>query len=383
MRIALFTDGIQPYVTGGMQKHSFYLAKYLARQGVEIELYHFAVHEDAGDPESLDAFEAEERERIENHLFEWPKEDPFPGHYIRASYRYSERIYWEFREEGRADLIIAKGFAGWRAIEAKTDGEELPPIAVKFHGMNMFQKPPSFKGWLAQFLFRKPVRFNMKHAERVLSYGGRISDVIERQGIPKERIIEAPAGIEADWLKPPKGELHTPRRFLFVGRYDRLKGLGTLLNAVRAIPQDKAFELHLVGDIPERFAAGDERVQIHGPIHDAERMKEFYDRCDVLLLPSHSEGMPNVLLEAMGRGMTAIATDVGAVNELLSDDRGRLIARPSQDLISRAMEGMIEMSDEDLLELQKRAYEHVKANFLWEEIVGGLLGELKNIRESS
>ncbi|MFB6258228.1 MAG: glycosyltransferase family 4 protein, partial [Flavobacteriales bacterium] len=326
MRIALFTDGIQPYVTGGMQKHSFYLAKYLARQDVDVELYHFAVHEDAGDPLGLDVFEEEERQRIQNHLFEWPAEDAFPGHYIRASYRYSERVYWEFLDEGEADLIIAKGFAGWRTIEAKKDGEALPPIAVKFHGMNMFQKPPSFKGWLMQFLFRKPVRFNMEHADRVISYGGRITDVIEQQGVPKERILEAPAGIEADWLQPPSEEVHTPRRFLFVGRYDRLKGLGTLLNAVRAIPQEKPFELHLVGDIPERFAAGDARIQVHGPVHDAEQMKGFYDSCDVLLLPSHSEGMPNALLEAMGRGMTAIATDVGAVNELLSDECGHLIA---------------------------------------------------------
>ncbi|MFB6257522.1 MAG: glycosyltransferase [Flavobacteriales bacterium] len=225
MRIALFTDGIQPYVTGGMQKHSFYLAKYLARKGVAIELYHFSNHEDAGDPDALDAFEEKERERIENHLFKWPTEDPFPGHYIRASYRYSERLYWEFQEEGKADLIIAKGFAGWRIIQAKKDGEDLPPVAVKFHGMNMFQKPPSFKGWLTQFLFRSPVRFNMKHADRVLSYGGRISDVIEHQGIPRERIIEAPAGIEEEWLQAPRGDVHTPRRFLFVGRYDRLKGL--------------------------------------------------------------------------------------------------------------------------------------------------------------
>ena len=40
MRIALVTDGIYPYVMGGMQKHSYYLCKYLVKLGVEIDLYH-------------------------------------------------------------------------------------------------------------------------------------------------------------------------------------------------------------------------------------------------------------------------------------------------------------------------------------------------------
>ena len=41
MRIALITDGIWPYVLGGMQKHSYYLCKYLAQQNVYVDLYHF------------------------------------------------------------------------------------------------------------------------------------------------------------------------------------------------------------------------------------------------------------------------------------------------------------------------------------------------------
>ena len=41
MRVALITDGIYPYVIGGMQKHSFYIAKYLAKNRVYVDLFHF------------------------------------------------------------------------------------------------------------------------------------------------------------------------------------------------------------------------------------------------------------------------------------------------------------------------------------------------------
>ena len=43
------------------------------------------------------------------------------------------------------------------------------------------------------------------------------------------------------------------------------------------------------------------------------------DECDVLLLPSLSEGMPTVVLEAMARGLKIIGTDVGAMSELQED----------------------------------------------------------------
>ena len=40
MKIALLTDGIMPYVLGGMQKHSAFLAKYLTLNGCKVSLFH-------------------------------------------------------------------------------------------------------------------------------------------------------------------------------------------------------------------------------------------------------------------------------------------------------------------------------------------------------
>ena len=51
----------------------------------------------------------------------------------------------------------------------------------------------------------------------------------------------------------------------------------------------------------------------------------MYDSCDILLCPSYSEGMPNVILEAMSRGLAIIATNVGAIRLLVSEDNGVLL----------------------------------------------------------
>jgi glycosyltransferase involved in cell wall biosynthesis len=58
-------------------------------------------------------------------------------------------------------------------------------------------------------------------------------------------------------------------------------------------------------------------VVYHGVVRDRQALKEKIDACDVLLLPSLSEGMPTVILEAMARGLDVIASDVGAVRELV------------------------------------------------------------------
>ena len=62
MRVALVTDGIFPYVMGGMQKHSYYLCKYLVRMGVKVDLYHTNLN--SYDIHELELFSEEEKQHI-------------------------------------------------------------------------------------------------------------------------------------------------------------------------------------------------------------------------------------------------------------------------------------------------------------------------------
>ena len=78
MKILLLTDGIYPYVMGGMQKHSYNLCKYLARAGVEIILYH-CVEQGTKKPVFLHGFSGDELKLIKQQCFYFPKLDNFPG----------------------------------------------------------------------------------------------------------------------------------------------------------------------------------------------------------------------------------------------------------------------------------------------------------------
>lgn len=130
----------------------------------------------------------------------------------------------------------------------------------------------------------------------------------------------------------------------FVGRLARDKGLSTLLAAAQEIVGNGTeMQLLLVG--PEEHPrmldqlraaalASEVRVQWTGPVREPQL---YYPMMDLLCLPSHREGFPNVVLEAAVSGAPTIASDVtGCVDAVVDGETGLLFEREnSRDLASK------------------------------------------------
>ncbi len=134
-------------------------------------------------------------------------------------------------------------------------------------------------------------------------------------------------------LKSRLGIANDERIVLTVGRLSREKAQIDLLAAYKLLQDTNpgvASKLIIVGDGPERSrleATVDahglaKRVIFTGQISDVQA---FYAAADVFVLPSHSEGSPNVLLEAMAAGLPIVATAVGGVPEVVSHDESALL----------------------------------------------------------
>lgn len=367
MRIAFLTDGIYPYVLGGMQRHSYYVCKYLARNKIRIRLFHF--NQGSYDINALECFTEEEKAYIDPVVLDFPPSGRLPGHYIRESYRYSVSIYEALKPEiNQFDFIYAKGFSGWKLLEERKRGLSTPPVGVKFHGMNMFQRKASFRSWLESYLFRGPVKFNMNNADFVFSYGGKITDIIKETGVSSSKIIEVGTGVTDDWLDDTIN-VNSGINFLFVGRYERLKGIQELGEAISVLKQKGLdFSFYFVGPIPEHLRLRHDGIHYTGAITDQAQLKAIYKKCDVLVCPSYSEGMPNVILEAMAQSLTVLATDTGATSILVNDNTGWLINTCNTALIVSALEEIINLSPMELKRKKQSAFEHVRDNFRWEKI---------------
>lgn len=377
MRIALFTDGIQPYVMGGMQKHSFFVAKYLARQGVHVDLYHFN-QSDEHDINELAVFTEEEKKFIDSIVLEFPSKGNLPGHYLRESSEYSEEIFkiWQSREP--VDFIFAKGFAAWHLLKEKKKGLSTPPVAVKFHGMNMFLKPPSFKTRLQNMMLRPATKFNMEEADHVFSYGGKVTDVIVDAGIRREKVIEVPTGVDAEWLTKEVTAKHDPIRFVFVGRYDLVKGIRELGEALESLSGQMPFEFNFIGPIPEENQLQIPEAVYWGKITEEKLMQEKLSECDVLVLTSYSEGMPNVILEAMARGLAILSTNVGAVSAMVKEQNGILIDECKVDLIKQGITRMAQLPNEDLLKMKQASRQIAEEELTWDRIASRLKSSIES-----
>lgn len=325
MRLLFVTDGIMPFTVGGMQKHSQQLAMQLALLGHSVTLVHciYGSKPLPTSSEVANCFGEDAMKNLEVISLRFPTKGKFPGHYLYESYAYSKNVYNKLKDRlNEFDFIYTKGFAGWYFIEQKQKNKKLPPISVKFHGYEMFQKPSGLKMWMQNKLLQKPVIWNNSHADYIFSYGGGISQLIRKLGQPENKIIEIPTGIDQSWIIP--GEPKTTSgiiRFCFVGRYERRKGIEEIHLALKQLdPQDYQFDF--VGPIPPLKQIKSGNIRYHGSVTESRRMQDILDTCDVLVVPSHSEGMPNVIMEGMARGLAILTTRVGAIESVVKEDNG-------------------------------------------------------------
>jgi glycosyltransferase involved in cell wall biosynthesis len=134
-------------------------------------------------------------------------------------------------------------------------------------------------------------------------------------------------------LKIPAGN----RVLLAIGRLSKEKAHIDLLQAVGELKRrgERNFRLVIVGTGPEldrlraeakALGIGDETVFAGS----TTRVATFYSLADVFILPSHSEGSPNVLLEAMASGVPVIATAAGGVPEIVQPGLNGLLVPPRE-----------------------------------------------------
>ena len=372
MRILLITDGIYPIVMGGMQKHSYYLAKFLSKKGIQVFLVHCANDETSINESDLIEFIDFNQAMITFKRYEFPSLNGLPGHYVRENKQYSKLIYNDLKNQlNDFDLIYCQGFTGWEFIKESKKGNLSIPIISNLHGYEMFQKAPSFKVKLEHFLIRNIAKQISANSDFVFSFGGKITSILKDIGVLDKQIIESPIGIEHSWINETVIEANKNlRKFVFVGRNERRKGIQELSEALKQLIKEKKikFEFHFIGDINQEQQVKAENIIYHGMVVGDKKIQNVLRSCDILVVPSYSEGMPTVIMEAMASGLAIIGTDVGAINQQINNN-GWLINNSKVETIKSAMESAVKISDDELMKLKKNSLVKVQENFLWEKVI--------------
>jgi glycosyltransferase involved in cell wall biosynthesis len=172
--------------------------------------------------------------------------------------------------------------------------------------------------------------------------------LIELGARPASTYVQVPGADIVGMRKlAPAADEQIPGRLLFVGRLVEKKGVAVLLEASRRLPATLPWTLEIIGDGP---LADDLKSQSAGlPVTfsgsaSREELAHAYARSSVVVVPSvpatsgDQDGLPTVLLEAMGAGRTVVASDLPGINEAVTDGQTGLLVRPNDpDALTQAL----------------------------------------------
>jgi glycosyltransferase involved in cell wall biosynthesis len=227
-------------------------------------------------------------------------------------------------------------------------------------------------------LMRRWIRHTLEASSVVIALSNGWAEFVHAFA-PKSRVVVVPNSVP---LPAPSGAREEPQRVLFLGRLEAAKGVFELLAAgARLAPEFPALRLVFGGEgdagaIRRRAAElgiGD-RIELLGWIGPQEREAQLA-RAAVFCLPSHAEGLPMSMLEAMASGRAVVASSVGGIPETIVDgDNGLLVPpRDEQALAGRLAQAL---RDENLRARLARGARATIEQYYSTEVVCGQLSAL-------
>ena len=253
-------------------------------------------------------------------------------------------------------------------------------LAMVCHG-DIFERPLGTYEPGLSWLYRRTTPLAYRQADLVVALSPTMREWAERGGAVPQRLALIPNGIDpaeigldAD-LTPPSSA-GRDLRVLYVGRIESVKGVDVLLDAWRQLMHEGwPGQLRLIGPVAPAWRADFERLC--GAIREWAAMPdvrllvprlelgEHYRWADVVVIPSRSDPLPTVALEAMAASRAMVGTRVGGLPFLLEEGAaGVLIAPNSANELAQALRHLAEEPAE-LARLGSVAHARQASRFTW------------------
>ena len=396
MRVALISAHTCPLAplgdkeTGGMNVYVRETAYELGKQGIGVDI--FTRSQDARLPR-------ESRLTPNIRLFHIPAGPEEPYEKYRLLVHLSEFIDGVIRfGSGDYDIIHSHYWISG-AISLALRNRLNVPVIQMFHTLacvknRVARKKDEFEGDIRHQWEQRIAR----SADVVIASHPEERDILVRKmGAEEKRVRVIPCGANLDLFHPTdKAEARTALglespALLFVGRLEPIKGLDTLLKAVKLLA-DKPDRSALM---PKLYIVGGKKTLPDSPIEDnglhetisgmdlqdivcpmgpkpQEELPLYYSAASACVVPSRHESFGLVALEAMACGTPVIASDVGGLRFSVRDGRtGFLIPEGNAEVLAEKIERLL--SDPTLAaRFEKNALERAK-RFSWKNIVSELL----------
>jgi len=231
-------------------------------------------------------------------------------------------------------------------------------IASKIQGVAVVS---TAHGWITNSrkskIFKAIQSKILRYADGVIAVSPSIKDALRRMKVPEERIELIYNGIVMGNYDPDTTSSAGLRQQFsieetatvvgYVGRLSPEKGQKDFVTAMsRIVEQSSDVHCVFVGDGPlkDELLRYISELNLEGKIHFTGHLTDVvpvYKDIDMLALTSHTEGFPNVLLEALCMGVPVLATDVGGVSSIVHPGETGILVKAGD--IAGIVSGMLEL----------------------------------------
>ncbi|MEE8575706.1 MAG: glycosyltransferase family 4 protein [candidate division Zixibacteria bacterium] len=304
---------------------------------------------------------------------------------IKESFLGDWRVIGQLRKlfyDRQIDLVVTHDYKSNFFAHHATRNSDVRQIAL-FHGVTSEDSKVS--------LYNSIDRWTLKRVDHIITVSEKTARLIASFGIKPSNISVVPNAIDENILidNLPVRDSSDQVQLVAAGRLSYEKGFDLLLEAIAEIAETaEPFKLYLYGSGPEetklRQIVAD--LQIEPQIEFCgftDKLIEIFDRMDLMIMSSRSEGMPVVLLEAWARKLPVLATTVGGIPELINHGKNGLLVEPENiEALAEAISSAIKDRPK-LKALGEAGYQLVKADYTYRSQTKSLAKIYRNYKPAS
>jgi glycosyltransferase involved in cell wall biosynthesis len=222
-----------------------------------------------------------------------------------------------------------------------------------------------------------------KSADVFITLSKALNEMLLDLGIPKEKLRILQNEVDTEKFKV-SAEKKTDNLLLFVGRLDPKKGIPFLLQSLKYLK--KPVKLVMVGP-PSNYKEYSEIIinlieqakknTVHSITYVGQvgpnELVQWYQKAAITVLPSVAESFPMTTMESLACGTPMVASDVGAVSEVVHDHENGLLVPPKDPIkLAEAIQYLLD-NESERLKLGKQGAKYVNENFSSEVMINQLI----------
>ena len=229
--------------------------------------------------------------------------------------------------------------------------------------------PYTFFSFLFLFLFRKKrifvYLFSSGHEEykhilgnwsvwifdlmyRIITSNSKVLVCHERLYNKKKSHLVHVSRLDEEWLQDHKEVLLDKIRLLYVGRISAEKGI---FNFIKMFDEIKTkFEFSIVGNL-KKYKLSNNNINLIDYVSDTKKLINIYDRNNITILPSYTEGSPNVVNESLSRKRPVIIFE--DIDYIIKDKKGIFVSKRDPKSFSETAKNIIDNYGDVQKEMEK------------------------------